>query len=213
MTHPNIAELALYVGGDCGRLARWRIGRHLRRCPACLAEVEAHRSACETLRECVAEIPAGVNWDRLAEEMTGNIRVGLAAGACVGDFPVRKRLRPLLQWNIATSMCMLALLFAAAFVVNLPAPQAEHLMSSLRRLVGIEPAAQRTPMLTAVPASAVVEASPQQIGVWSNGTSMTVVPPQTSNVRVSLSLQGSASERVVDGDTGQVTISQVYYAQ
>lgn len=212
MTHPNAAELALFAGGDCGRLARWRIARHIGRCEACRAEVEAHRNSGQALREFMSDLPAGVNWDRLAEEMTGNIRVGLAAGACVGDFPPRHR-RPLLQWNIAMSMAMLVLLFGAAFLVNLPAPQAEHLVSSLRRVVGLESAAVRLPVLTTMPSSTVLEASPQQIGMWSNGTAMTVVPPQASDVTVSLSLQGSASQRVVDGDTGQVTISQVYYAQ
>ena len=211
MRHPNEAELALFVGGDCGRLDRWRIGRHVGRCGACHAEVEEHRKSREALRDFMADMPAGVNWNRLAEEITGNIRVGLAAGACVGDFPGKRR-RPLLHWNIATSMTMLVLLFGAAFMVNLPAPQAEHLVSSLRRMVGLEPAA-RLPMMTAMPSSTVLEASPQQIGMWSNGTAMTVIPPQASDVTVSLSLQGSASQRVVDGDTGQVTISQVYYAQ
>jgi len=212
MTHPKAAELALYIGGDCGPLAKWRMARHLRRCEGCRSEADAYRTSREELRESVADLPAGMNWERLSREMTGNIRVGLAAGACVGDFPAKRRIKPLLQWNIATSMGMLAVLFVAALLVNLPAPQAEHLMSSLRQLVGVEPA-QRAPMMSAMPANAVLEASPQQIQVWSNGTAMTVVPSQTADVTVSLSLQGSASQRVVDGDTGQVTISQVYYAQ
>jgi hypothetical protein len=212
MTHPKAGELALYIGGDCGPLAKWRIARHLRACEGCRSEADAYRKSREELRQSVADLPAGLNWERLSREMTGNIRVGLAAGACVGDFPAKRRGKPLLQWNIATSMGMLGILFVAAFLVNLPAPQAEHLMSSLRQLVGVEPAA-RPSMMTATPANAVLEASPQQIQVWSNGTAMTVVPSQTADVTVSLSLQGSASQRVVDGDTGQVTISQVYYAQ
>jgi hypothetical protein len=212
-THPRASELALYVGSDCGPLTRWRIARHLRRCEACRAEAASIRTSRELLRECMAEMPAGVNWERLAREMTGNIRVGLAAGACVGDFPAGRRIRPLLEWKIVTCVAMLAILLAAALVVNLPSSRKYGLMSSLRTFAGFDRARPEMPALAAPPASAVLEASPQQIGLWSNGASLTMSPRQTSDLTVSLSLQGSASEQVVDGDTGQITINQVYYAQ
>src|SRR5437660_6027325 len=112
MRHPGLADLALYAGRDCGFVRQWRIRHHVRGCDACRSELRAQQSAQEALRGYASEMPAGIEWDRLAEEMRGNIRVGLAAGECVGDFPVKRRL-PMLQWNIAASIGMLVVLLAA----------------------------------------------------------------------------------------------------
>ncbi len=58
------------------------------------------RDATSQLRELTGELsdmppelPNGLNWNRLAEEMTGNIRVGLAAGEAIAlfDKPVRSQ--------------------------------------------------------------------------------------------------------------------------
>jgi hypothetical protein len=212
MKHATLSELALYAGEDCGLFRRWRIGRHVRECAACREEVRAQRTATDALRDHIAQMPSSVNWDRLSEEMTANIRVGLAAGECVGDFPVKRRAR-FLRWNIATSMAMLALLFAAAFVINLPQSQSEHLAGSLRRIIGLDRAHSAAETMSAAPAFGILEASPQQIAMHSNGSVLSIVPDSAANVRVSVSLQGSAAARVIDADTGQVTISQVYDAQ
>ena len=44
---------------------------------------QALRTASQQVREVAAEIPKDLNWNRLAQEMTGNIRVGLAAGEAI----------------------------------------------------------------------------------------------------------------------------------
>lgn len=211
MKHPGAADVALYAGGDCGLLQRWRIRRHMSGCEGCRRELRAQESAQQALREYVAEMPAGVDWDRLAHEMKGNIRVGLAAGECVGDFPLKQRV-PILHWNIAMSLAMLVMLLAAAFAINnVPAARA-HVLTAVRRLVGMDSTGSQ-PIMTAAPSTAVVEASPQLIVMRSNGSALSVVPEDASEVRVSVNLQGSASARSVDADTGQVTISRVYDAQ
>ena len=46
----------------------------------------------DSLSDLAAELPADLNWNRLAQEMTGNIRVGLAAGECIAGF--EKGIRP-----------------------------------------------------------------------------------------------------------------------
>lgn len=212
MRHTTLSELALYAGDDCGVLQRMRIARHVRHCGVCREELRRHRNAVNALRDYAGEMPPEVDWERLAEEMTGNIRVGLAAGECVGDFPPKRR-APLLRWNIATSMAMLAVLFAAALVINLPQEQSQHLIGSLRGVVGIDRGRPTTETLAAAPEFGILEASPRQIAMHSNGNSLIVAPDSSSNVRVSVSLQGSAAARVVDADTGQVTISRVYDAQ
>ncbi|HZU25231.1 MAG TPA: hypothetical protein VFA04_06895 [Bryobacteraceae bacterium] len=212
MRHPTLSELALYAGNDWGALTRWRVRRHITLCPACRQEVRANQAAREALRDFTAQMPLGVEWERLAEEMTGNIRVGLAAGECVGDFPVKRR-SPLLRWNIAASMAMLVVLFAAAIVINMPRSDSGRLGGVVERLFGYDRSHQHTESIAAAPAFGVLEASPRLIAMHANGSTLSVAPDSASNVRVSVSLEGSAAARVVDSDTGQVTISRVYDEQ
>lgn len=91
--HPDESRLALYAGGELGRWRRWRISAHLRECAECRQQVEEFRQWRRWLRESEA-MPAAVNWARLAAEMRANIRVGLAAGECVGAAVEGLRWRP-----------------------------------------------------------------------------------------------------------------------
>ena len=52
---------------------------HLNSCADCRGWVAAYRTDRESLRPLATAMPAGVNWDRLALEMSADIRVGLAA--------------------------------------------------------------------------------------------------------------------------------------
>ncbi len=87
MNHPGEIELALFAGGDLGFRDRWRLRKHLQSCEHCRSELEVLRYGSERLRSLSDELPDGVNWTRLSQEMTGNIRVGLAACECVGPIP------------------------------------------------------------------------------------------------------------------------------
>ena len=77
-------DLALYVSGD---LRLWRRALVASACPAVRACRQRGgslpRGSASSSRDVAAEMPEGVDWDRLAAEMTANIRVGLAAGECV----------------------------------------------------------------------------------------------------------------------------------
>ncbi len=211
MKHPNEIQLALFAGGDLGAWDRWRVKRHVSRCANCESEVEALRLGSEQVREVAAELPKDLNWNRLAEEMTGNIRVGLAAGEAIAGFdkpPVAARPRRL-GWNAAMVLACATVVFVTAFWMNLPQQQADHLMSALRRIAA-GPAGQR-PVLT--PESVVLEASSSSIEVTENGRTMSFLRPRSDNVTVSVSMKGSAGVRYVDADTGQVTTNKVYYAE
>ena len=81
------------------------------------------------------ELPNDLNWNRLAEEMTGNIRVGLAAGEAIALFDKPRRARPRLGWNAA----LVVLGATAGFRDRVSGPvfrrqQAEHLMAALKRI-------------------------------------------------------------------------------
>ena len=80
MRHPFQSDLALYATGDLPLWRRPMIRLHVSGCDSCRSWVEAFSADRESLRGLAAEMPAGVNWDRLAAEMSANVRVGLEAG-------------------------------------------------------------------------------------------------------------------------------------
>ena len=87
--HPAEVQIALFAGGDLGRWERWLVARHVARCADCQNEVHALRDAGSQLRELAAEmpdLPNSLGWNRLSQEMAGNIRVGLAAGEAIALF-------------------------------------------------------------------------------------------------------------------------------
>src|ERR1700733_14583340 len=135
MRHPGPAQLALFSGGDLGRWERWRIARHVGHCAQCRAEVHDLQDARSQLRQLslgvdglpngAAGLPNGLNWDRIAEEMKGNIRVGLAAGEAIALFDKPVRSRRHFRWNAALVGMGAIAIFAVAFWTSLPPQQAD----------------------------------------------------------------------------------------
>lgn len=205
MKHPGEIELALFAGGDLGFVDRWRVRKHVRHCDGCRSEVEALQDGCERLREVADEMPDGVNWTRMSQEMTGNIRVGLAAGECVGPEP-RERRKPL-GWHGAAVMAAAFVIGIGAMWWNIPRVQPRTI-----------PAANPTHVVAAQQDRVVLEASQSSIDLTANGNTMSFLSSRSDrsrsgSVAVSVSMQGSARAQFVDADTGQVTINKVYYAQ
>ncbi len=228
MKHPSPAQIALFAGGDLGRWERWLIARHVSRCSDCRHETQALRDACMELRQLadqMPELPNGLTWNRLAEEIKGNIRVGLEAGEAIAlfDRPLRTKPRfgrPGLSWppfslNAALVVLGAAVIFAIAFWTSLPPQQAEHLLTSLER-IRIERMGTLVHSAAASPGAGqddvVLEASSSGIQVRENGRAMSLIP-HADGATVSVSMHGSAGVRFVDADTGQVTTNKVYYAE
>ena len=211
MRHPNEVQLALFAGGDLGLWDRWQVKRHVSRCSACESEIAALRSASEQVREAAPDLPKDLNWNRLAEEMTGNIRVGLAAGEAIARFdrplPGARPMR--LGWNAALVLACATVVFVTAFWTSLPREQAQHLTSAMQKIFG-----GQTGRHGAVSQDdAVLEASSSSIEVKENGRTMMLMHPRSDGVTVSINMRGSAGVRYVDADTGQVTTTKVYYAE
>lgn len=211
MKHPNEIQLALFAGGDLGLWDRWRIRRHVSRCSRCQSEVAGLRMASERVREAAPDLPKDLNWTRLADEMTGNIRVGLAAGEAIARFdrPVA-RVRPArLGFNAALVLACATVVFVTAFWTSLPREQAQHLSSALQKIftgqTGRHPAISQDDVM--------LEASSSAIEVKENGRTMMLTHPRSDGVTVSINMRGSAGVRYVDDDTGQVTTNKVYYAE
>jgi anti-sigma factor RsiW len=190
MTHPAETSLALLAGGELGVWTRWRIGRHLAACPQCRRQAEEFRAAREQLRHSISDMPEGVNWDRLAAEIRGNIRVGLAAGECVG--PVERRpARP--RWQRAVILApvvvpVVALLLLGVWL-GVPRPQAGK---------------------AAWVDGTLIEATPGGIEFRQGDRMLSLRQPGAGDVTYAVNAQGTVRARYVDGDSGQVTIHNVY---
>jgi hypothetical protein len=214
--HPAELQIALFAGGDLGRWERWRVARHVARCAECQHEVQALRGAGTELRELAAEMPElpnGLSWNRLSQEIIGNVRVGLAAGEAIALFDKPTPAKPRLGWNAALVVMGATVVFGIAFWTSLPPQQAEHLVASLKRIrtERIGTVIHSTAATTAD--EAVVEASSAGIQVKENGRTLSLMQPRSDGATVSISMQGSAGVRFVDADTGQVTTNKVYYAE
>ena len=210
MRHPNEVQLALFAGGDLGLWERWQVKRHVSRCSKCESEMAALRTMSEQVREAAADLPKDINWNRLAEEMTGNIRVGLAAGEAIARFDrPGPRVRPRVGWNAALVLACATVVFVTAFWTSLPREQAQHLTAAMQKIFS----GQTGRHVAISQDDAVLEASSSAIEVKENGRTMTLTHPRSDGVTVSINMRGSAGVRYVDADTGQVTTNKVYYAE
>lgn len=200
MRHPGDIDLALYSGGDLPFWRRWRIAAHIARCPGCRSEVEAYRVAAGEARRAADLMPEDVDWERLSQEMTGNIRVGLAAGQCVAPLADKRRTA---RWVPALVMGGLVILISGAWVLNMP-PSDMRALGHAIKSVWNAPAP-----VPSVEPGPVLEVTSSGVELRENGSSLTMAPG-AQPVTVTMSMQGTARARYVDADTGQVTIASVY---
>lgn len=216
-THPTEVQLALYSGRDLSFFEQRRVGRHVAKCADCRAAVSLYEIGDASVRELAAELPEDLNWGRLSQEMTGNIRVGLAAGECIAGFEKSFRpARPRFFWHTASIIGCASVIVFAALWLNLPEVQKDHLAGSLTKMGSVRWERIGSGVRgtnTAAADSVILEASPSAIQVKSNGQALSLMHPHSDGGTVSVNMQDSAGVRYVDADTGQVTINRVYYAQ
>jgi hypothetical protein len=205
MKHPNDAELALHAGGDLGWLRQKLTARHVRNCDACQATVVEFSA----LRSNVRELP-DLPWNRMALEMTANIRLGLEAGECVSARPTSGEGR---DWNatrlssrsfwgagmrevswprLALACLVLFAMAGVAYIVQHPLP-------------GMLPGV----MSSGPAAGTVLEASENGLQVNEAGQTLRLLNTSGSAVSRSVGSRGELGARYLDSN-GYVTISQVY---
>jgi hypothetical protein len=212
--HPTEADLALYSGDDLSVWRSWRIRRHLSACTLCRKEVKAHRDGLAALHSSPAsDVPGQANWQRLSQEMTGNIRVGLAAGECIAGFEKTIRpAKPRLLWHTALVFTGVSIVSIAALSINLSTEERDGLFSKLGR-IRWERMFRTVSSASLAQDAVVLEAGPTGIEVKANGREMSLTHPNSGDGTVSINIQDSAGVRYVDADSGQVTTNRVYYAQ
>ena len=169
--------MALFAGHDLSGWRRWLLSRHVSRCGVCASTVQELQACREQMRDLASDLPEGVNWSRLTEEMTGNIRVGLAAGECIAGFEKSPRTRSGLLSNAAMVLAGATVVAVSALWIELPKSETDHLTAALKniRFERIGKVIRGGP----VRGSAVVlEASPFSLGIRENGGALTLLHPQ-----------------------------------
>lgn len=190
--HLAETDLALFVSGDVSLWKYAAVCLHIARCEACRARIEVYRQGRQSLKRAAAEMPAGVNWDRLAAEMTANIRVGLAAGECVA--PRRRKAVSLIGWKPAAVAAGMVALLGVAWWLNLPSSDGDALSRAMHQLVsGGRPAIPVPEIQAMEDRGQVVQVSTD--GAELKGTGVPVSVPQEASRPVSAALvaPGSAS--------------------
>jgi hypothetical protein len=207
-SHISETDLALFVSGDLSLWNRLKVRLHTDRCANCARLVKSYRQDGNQFRDVSTRLPEGLDWNRLASEMTANIRVGLAAGECVAP---RARKSPTLNWRPAVVVAGLSAVLVLAWWLNMPPAQTQELgraMHAVWNARGNAGTSVHQAMLDE--RGPVVEANSSGIEVRENGNSLGVSQGATRPLTVSVNVQGSASARYVDADTGQMTITSVY---
>jgi hypothetical protein len=199
--HVKENDLALFVSGDLGLWGRAAARLHLSGCQDCRARIEAYRFDRRRLKEDAAQLPVGLDWNRLSAEMTANIRVGLAAGECVAP---RARKQTHWGWRPAAAMAAVAMLLSAAWWLNLPSSDTASLGRALHSIVH-----GRGEIVIEEDRGPVVEVTSRGPELRENGSSLVMSQGSTQPVSVNVSAQGTASAGYVD-DAGQITITGVY---
>jgi hypothetical protein len=206
MTHPFQSDLALYSTRDLPLWRRPLVRLHLAGCDGCRSWVSAFDSDRESIRRLAMEMPEGVNWDRLAAEMSANVRVGLEAGECVAPRVHKPTLAT--GWRVAAASAGVAILLVSAWWLNMPRADSVALGRAMQRIARVGP--WHVGGLALEDRGPTVEVSASGIQLQQNGGTLGMSKGQERPVNVTLSVQGSARARYIDADTGQVTITGVY---
>jgi hypothetical protein len=183
MNHPRENDLALLAGGEAGRVQRFLLGRHVQACADCQDKIAEYRDLRSELAE--LDLP-DLNWNFLAADMRANIRLGLEAGACVRTAQVFKRWNP----RLAIAFASLVLLVVSGFVLRDMRPF------------------RAQPNLDA--ATPVLKLTGSGVEIRTGANSLTLLNHHGNAANQTVSAQGDIGARYIDGETGSVTINNVY---
>ena len=199
--HISEDALALYAASDLPVWQRARVWAHVSGCEECRARVQSYQADRKRMLAHSDELPPGLDWERMAAEMTANIHVGLAAGECVAPRS-RKASRAAwkmtdpglwaIPWRPAAVVAALLVVVSAAWWLNVPQSDTDALGRVVR---GIVHGGRRTVLAPgAMPEEAgpIVEATSAGVQLRENGGALQVSQNGLRPLTVSVSVQGSA---------------------
>jgi hypothetical protein len=199
--HPVDLELALLAGGDTGRFRRFWLDRHVGGCSECQEKIDRFQAVRSEVSG--AELPE-LNWNLLAAEMRANIHLGLEAGACVRStrFGGRDRRDWVLRFA-AAGACVLVLAAAGFFLEDSRPREAAGLRSP-------GAAALASPVPDVEFQTPVLESSTTGVELRTGSNSLMLLNHKGAVANQTVSAQGAIRSRYIDGETGSVTINNVY---
>ena len=191
-SHPEAAELALYSTGDLGLVARARVWAHFRACSACREQVAAFSAAREQLSGTAFDMPPGLDWDALSADMRANVHLGLVAGSIAGDTEsgYEKGFARSPRFALAVVAACVVFVISASWWLR-PHPVKGGGSGSLA-------------------AAPLLEAGSNGLFLSGVDSGMTLLSPPSRPVTTTVSWDGGARARYIDGETGQVTLHHVY---
>lgn len=195
MKHPSIDQLAMYAGGELAWWTHWTLRRHIGGCAQCQYEVTLFQEAAAAVREEADQMPAGVQWDRLAAEMRANVRLGLEASDAISAYasPLESPAAPGMSWRTAALVTGFVMLLSVGYWIG---------------------AVRKSEQLAAArgPEAVVLEASERAVGLSDGSKGMELQGPRKNQraAVVTVSTEGSAGAQYVDEETGQITVNHVY---
>jgi hypothetical protein len=182
MNHPRDNDLALLAGGEAGHIRRFLLDRHVRTCADCREKIAEYIDLRSRLAD--VELP-DLNWNFLAADMRANIRLGLEAGACVRTESVLRRWNP----RPVIAFASLLLLIGAGELLRDARPH---------------------PPVVVNAGTAVLESTESGVEIRTATNSLTLLNHHGNAANQTVSAQGDIGARYIDGDTGSVTINNVY---
>ena len=194
--HLDAPTLALLAGGELPFWRRWNVAWHVRFCSHCQAELRKFRVLraalpAEALDEsAAADALPGVAWSVFEAEMRANIRLGLTAGALAGEpesvpQPASPAAVPFWRW--ATVCGALVFVLGAGWWLGTPRHTPTPVVQSVLTLP-----VEGEDSDAAAPAG------------------FELLIPASGAARTEADFNGATRARLIDGETGRVTLQQVY---
>jgi len=197
--HPSPAALALYARSDFSRFSHLRVRLHLRKCGRCRRQVA---SIAETIAQAAQDVKIRLahtedlpGWDRLRQEMTGNIAVGLAAAQCIEHVDSRRRR----FWIRILVACGVIVLMTLAWMTHIPESDTARIWQAITSVGRSRAAAPTTPVLSS---------TVNGLAVSSRTAGLKIITPASSTVYCSG--PGTLRSAFIDAETGESTIVSVY---
>ena len=194
MRHFSEHEAALASTGDLPFLLKLQSQTHCLVCPSCRARVEDYRSDRSRVDLAVDgfELPRAIKWEQLEAEMLGNIRLGLDIDAIHQGAGIKTEER-FIPWRAAVAIAAMTVIVMTGWFLTGP---------------GSRPAISAVAQVRS--GGMLLRGDENGVGVESRGSGMILRNVASRSNRIEVGLEGSVRSSVVDQDSGQVTVSQIY---